>query len=84
MVGCVFKNNDGVGAGQVHMGAVSNENECIEKCFQRQKIDPTINGVTTDLLGKNCYCEKGMTSQTGGASWKSCYIPLKYSKFKCS
>ena len=74
MVGCVFKNNDGVGAGEVHMGAVSNENECIEKCFQRQKIDPTINGVTTDLAGKTCYCEQGMTSQTGGSSWKSCYI----------
>ncbi|XP_047133449.1 coadhesin isoform X2 [Hydra vulgaris] len=77
-LGCTFKINDGVGAGEVHLGAVKNEAECVAKCFERQKIDPTINGVTTDLPGKNCYCEQGMTSQTGGSSWKSCYIPLRY------
>ena len=78
---CRFKQGDGLGSKEEYVGRMSREN-CVAYCFNKQKTEPTITGVTVDAKGGNyCYCEynmNGRNTQTArGRSFQSCYLESK-------
>ena len=59
---CQFHIGDGTGADEEKIKHLTkNRKQCILECWGMREEDPSINGVTINVLSeKNCYCEKHM------------------------
>ena len=60
------------------VGALTGK-KCIDKCFEKKKTDPSINGVSIKLMEKEreCFCEKHMIGHDDNAEFHSCFLKGK-------
>ncbi len=74
MVLVIWRDGDGVGGSESHIGKLELKKDCLAECKKKKKNGKFANGVTFDQRGKDCYCEFEMTSFQDNRIWTSTFI----------
>ena len=75
-VTCHLRSGDGEGGTEIYEGKIP-EDQCIIRCMEKRKKDPTLTGVTIGVSGPNvgkCYCEYNMKNIVADSRYKSCML----------
>ena len=79
---CVYESGDAFGAEKQNVGAVTNQEECVEKCAELKIKDMSINAAVVDAkTGKQCSCVKKATARRRNPDLNSCFFKMDGEKF---